>query len=181
MKILKYLLIFVASVIAIFLIAALFINGEYSSVREVTINKSKDQVFEYVKYLKNQDHFSKWAQMDPNMKKEYRGTDATVGFVSAWDSETDSVGKGEQEIIAITPGERIDYELRFFEPFEAKDHAYMTTVGVGDNQTRVTWGFDGKMPYPMNFMMIFMDMDAMLGPDLQKGLDNLKTVLESQQ
>ena len=51
--------------------------------------------------------------MDPDMKKTYRGTDGTVGFVSAWDSEKDDVGKGEQEIIKITDGERIDYELRF--------------------------------------------------------------------
>jgi hypothetical protein len=34
------------------------------------------------------------------------------------------------------------------------------------------------MPYPMNLMLLFMDMDGMLGKDLQQGLDNLKGVLE---
>ena len=118
--------------------------------------------------------------MDPNMKKDYRGTDGTVGFVSAWESQADSVGKGEQEIKKITEGERIDFELRFEKPFEATDFAYMTTESLDSSQTKVKWGFNGKMPYPMNLMCLFMDMDAMLCPDLAKGLSNLKGILEKQ-
>lgn len=34
------------------------------------------------------------------------------------------------------------------------------------------------MKYPMNLMMLFMDMEKQLAPDLQNGLDNLKTLLE---
>lgn len=30
----------------------------------------------------------------------------------------------------------------------------------------------------MNLMLLFMDMDKMLGPDLEKGLEKLKIVLE---
>jgi hypothetical protein len=33
--------------------------------------------------------------MDPNAKMEYKGTDGTVGFISAWDSKIKYVGKGE--------------------------------------------------------------------------------------
>ncbi len=52
------------------------------------------------------------------MKTEYRGTDGTVGFVSAWDSPVRDAGKGEQEITKIDDGKRIDYELRFYEADE---------------------------------------------------------------
>jgi hypothetical protein len=34
------------------------------------------------------------------------------------------------------------------------------------------------MPYPMNLMLPFMNMEQMLGKDLQDGLNNLKVVLE---
>ena len=88
------------------LIAALFINGEYAVERETTINQPKAMVFEYVKYLKNQDNFSVWAKMDPAMKKGFEGTDGMVGCFSTCDSDIDSVGKGEQEITKITEGER---------------------------------------------------------------------------
>jgi hypothetical protein len=39
--------------------------------------------------------------MDPNMKKTYTGTDAEVGFISAWESTDKNVGVGEQEIKKI--------------------------------------------------------------------------------
>ena len=146
--------------------------------REVTINKSKQEVFDYVKYLKNQDNFSVWATMDPAMKKEFRGEDATVGFVSAWESDNENVGKGEQKIIGINDGSRIDYELHFLEPFESTDYAYLTTDAVNDSVTRVKWGFKGKMKYPMNLMMLTMDMEGMLAPDLENGLTSLKGILE---
>jgi hypothetical protein len=116
--------------------------------------------------------------MDPNMKKSYRGTDGTVGFVSAWESKIDSVGVGEQEIKKIIEGERVDFELRFIKPFEATEPAFMTTEAVSESQTKVKWGFSGHMDYPMNLMMLFMDFEKMIGDDLQTGLNNLKTVLE---
>ncbi len=178
MKILKTILIVIVAIVAVFLLVAAFVGSEYKVVREVTINAPKAEVYNYVKFLKNQDNYSTWAQMDPNMKKTFTGTDGTVGFVSAWDSDHEEVGKGEQEIIAIDPGNKIDYEIRFYEPFEQTDYAYMTTEAAGNNSTVVKWGFFGKMKYPMNMMLLFMDMDEMLGPDLEKGLQNLKSNLE---
>ena len=178
MKILKIIGLILVGIIALLLLVALFVDGNYSVEREVTINKSKQEVFDYVKYLKNQDQFSVWAQIDPNMKKEYRGEDATVGFVSAWDSKDPKAGKGEQKITQIAEGERIDYELHFIEPFESTDYAYLSFASVNDSVTHVKWGFNGKMKYPMNLMMLTMDMEKMLAPDLQNGLHNLKGILE---
>ena len=178
MKILKFVLIGIVVIVGLVLIVAAFAKKDYAAVREITINKPKQEVFDYVKFLKNQDNYSKWAMMDPNMKKEYKGTDATVGFISAWDSKQDNVGQGEQEIKNIADGDRIDFELRFKRPFEATDNAYMTTESVDSNQTKVKWGFNGTMKFPMNIMLIFMDMDKMLGKDLDTGLSNLKNVLE---
>jgi hypothetical protein len=114
------------------------------------------------------------------MIKTYTGTDATVGFISAWDSKDEDVGKGAQEIKKITEGSRIDYELRFIKPFESTEQAYMITEAVSPAQTKVTWGFEGSMAYPTNITMLFMDFDKMIGADLATGLDKLKTVMETQ-
>lgn len=115
---------------------------------------------------------------DPNMKKEFRGTDGTVGFVYSWDSENKNVGKGEQKVSSIVEGERIDFNLLFIKPFEGIATANMSTDSVSENNTKVKWGFKSSMPYPMNTMLLFMNMEEMLGKDLEIGLDNLKTVLE---
>lgn len=178
MKLFLKILAVIIGVIGITLLVLSFTKKDYAVVREITINKPKAEVFAYIKMLKNQDNFSVWALRDPAMKKEYRGIDGTVGFVSAWDSQKDDVGKGEQKIIDIKEGERIDYELHFIKPFEARDHAYMVTEKVGENATKVKWGFDGKMEWPMNIMLLMMDMDKMLGDDLQQGLNNLKVQVE---
>lgn len=180
MKIVKRIVFFLLGFVALALIVALFVKKDYAVEREITINKPKQEVFAYVKYLKNQDNFSKWATMDPQMKKSYSGTDGTPGFVSAWESQKDSVGKGEQEIKKITEGERIDYELRFKEPMESTEQAYMITEAVDSSHTKVKWGFYGKMKYPTNLMCLFMNIDEMVGPDFEQGLSNLKTIMEKQ-
>lgn len=177
---LKKIMIIIAVIIATPLIAAIFIEKNYHVEREIIINQPTPVVFNYIKMLKNQDYFSKWAQMDPQMKKTYQGTDGEVGFVSAWDSQNPDVGTGEQEIIAIKEGERIDFELRFLKPFEATEPAFMSTNSINKNQTKVTWGFSGHMDYPMNIMFIFMDFEQIIGNDLRTGLDNLKVILEAQ-
>lgn len=178
MKALKIIGLTLVGLIALALITGLFVDGNYAVEREVTINKPKQEVFDYVKYLKNQNNYSVWAKADPNMKKDFTGKDGTVGCISAWDSKVKDVGKGEQKIIKIADGERIDYELHFIEPFESTDYAYMAVEPVSDNQTKVKWGFNGKMKYPMNLMMLTMDMEKMLAPDLENGLTSLKTILE---
>lgn len=178
MKILKKIIYALVGAIALLLIVALFVKKEYQISREIVIAKPRQVVFDYVKLLKNQNDYSKWASVDPNMKKEFRGTDGTIGFVSAWESPVREVGKGEQEIIGITDGERIDYELRFYEPMASKDHAYMTTTALSDSTTRVKWGFDGKMNYPMNISLLFLDLEGMLGKDLDTGLSRLQAILE---
>jgi hypothetical protein len=178
MKALKIIGLVLVGIIALVLISGLFIDGKYAVEREVTINKPKQEVFNYLKYLKNQDNFSVWAKADPAMKKSFTGEDATVGCISAWDSENPDVGKGEQKIIKIADGERIDYELHFIEPFESTDYAYLVTSAVNDSVTAVKWGFKGEMKYPMNLMLLTMDMEKMLAPDLENGLINLKAILE---
>ncbi|RFC53769.1 SRPBCC family protein [Brumimicrobium aurantiacum] len=178
MKALKRILIVLAIILTIPLIVAAFIKGEYTVEESIIINQPEEVVFAYIKHLKNQDNFTKWAKMDPDMEKTYTGTDGTVGFVSAWKSDIENVGVGEQEILSIKENEKITFELRFLEPFESTQEAYMSTDDLNENQTEVKWGFSGKMYYPMNFMLLFMDFEEMIGEDFQEGLKNLKVILE---
>jgi uncharacterized membrane protein len=181
MKIIKNMAIIIAIIIAIPLLIALFTAKDVSVVREITINRPQHEVYDYAKYLKNQDNFSKWSKMDPDMHKEYKGTDGEVGFVSFWKSENPEVGSGEQEILAIQEGKRIDYALRFFKPFKSNDKAYMEFEPLNEKETLVRWGYEGHMAYPKNAMLLVMDMEKMVGDDFQTGLENLKRILESDQ
>jgi hypothetical protein len=176
MNTLLIILAIIAIIIAIPLITALFIRKEYTIEREITIAKPKQEVFNYVRYLKNQDNYNKWVMIDPNMKKDFKGTDGTVGFVYAWDSNDKSAGKGEQEIKKIIEGERIDVEIRFEKPFEGVAVAPIRTESLSGDQAKVRWGMTGRSKYPMNLMNLFMD--NMLGKDLEASLVTLKGILE---
>ncbi len=179
MKTVRKIFIVILGIVILMLVIALFVDKEYSAEQQIQVNRPLPEVFNYVKYLKNQDNYSVWANMDPYMHKEYRGIDGEVGFVSAWESDDRNVGKGEQEIIKITDGERIDYELRFFVPFESTDQAYMITKALNDSVTNVIWGLNGSFAYPMNIFLLTMNMESMLAPDLEAGLIELKKILET--
>jgi len=112
---------------------------------------------------------------DPEMKKDFNGTDGTVGFCYAWDGNK-KAGKGEQEIKSIKDNERIEAEIRFEKPFKAVAHTVFDLEREGENQTRITWSMASRQKYPMNFMNPFMN--SLLGKDLEISLENLKKILE---
>ncbi|QMU29016.1 SRPBCC family protein [Adhaeribacter radiodurans] len=177
MNIFLIIAIALVGLVALLLIAALFVEKQYTVEREISINRPKAEVFTFLKHLKNQDYYSKWVQTDPNMKKEFRGTDGTVGFVYAWEGN-DKAGKGEQEIKNILEGEKLDVEVRFIRPFAAIAQTPFTTQAIGSDQTKVTWGMTGSNAYPMNLMHLFLR--GMLGKDLEISLQALKNILENE-
>ncbi|NCD69560.1 SRPBCC family protein [Mucilaginibacter agri] len=179
MSVLLTIVASVVIIIGIVLIVAAVTKSEYNVGRSVIINKPQREVFDYIKYLKNQDNYSVWAMMDPSMAKTFEGVDGTPGFKSSWDSSNKKVGKGEQELKNVVDGERIESELHFIKPFDGRANAHMVTDAIGADSTKVNWGFSSKMAYPMNIMLLFMNMDKMMGKDLEVGLQNLKKVLET--
>ena len=178
MKWIKRLFLLILALVAAILIVGVFAPKKFHIERSVEVSLPKDSVYQYLKYLKNQDQFSVWARKDPKMKKTYTGTDGIVGFVSAWESKDNNVGTGSMELVKLTPGERIDMHLRFKVPFENEDDAFFETSSINANKTRVIWGFDGSSPYPWNALSYLLKMDEMIGKDLEGGLKKLKSVLE---
>ena len=175
MSALVIILIVIGTIIALMLIAALFIGKEMNIEKTVTISRPLLQVFEYIKFVKNHDNFNVWAMMDPAIKKEYKGTDGQPGFVFAWDSsKKKNVEAGEQEIKRIDEGKSIEHELRFIRPMHDVADAKFIFEPVSAGQTKLQWGFYSKMKFPMNVMK--QAIRGMLDKNPETGLQNLKTV-----
>lgn len=175
MTILLYVL---AGIVLLIILLALIAPKKYEVSRSITINRPAHEVYDYLKFIKNQDEWSPWKKRDPNMKQSFEGEDGTVGFISKWDSDHKQVGSGEQEITKLTPHSRVDSELRFLKPWKSQSDAYMITQAEGDN-TKVIWGFKGVNKPPMNIFMLFFNMDKAVGKDFNEGLSKLKSVLEN--
>ena len=167
----------VLAVIALITILGLIAPKNYNIHRSIIIQKPLPEVFQYLKFIKNQDNWSPWNEKDPNMKKTFSGADGEIGFISAWIGNKD-VGEGEQEIARIVENEVIESKLRFFKPWKSESDAYLKVEETGKG-TKVTWGFLGKNKFPFSIIMLFMNMDKALGKDFEFGLKKLKELLES--
>lgn len=177
MTILFVLLGIIALIIAFVLIAGLFIKKEYVLEQRIVIEKPAETVFNFIRMLKNQQHYNTWWRIDPTSKKEFKGIDGTVGAVAMWDSANKKAGKGEQEIVHLDENKRIDHELRFEKPFEGVANAYMIVEKLNGG-TSVKWGFYGVNKYPMNVMFILLGLGKSLANDLAASLEKLKCTLE---
>ncbi|WP_268848822.1 SRPBCC family protein [Flavobacterium aestivum] len=175
MRVLKIIGLGIISVIALLLFVALFISNDYTVSVSTTINKPRQEVFDYVKIVKNQENYSVWVMQDPNVKMTYEGTDGTVGFKASWDSKDDNVGAGSQKITAVSE-DRIDVDLHFERPMKGDDKASTLLEPISDNQTKITAEFYGHSPYPMN-LMIFIG-EKFIKDAQTKNLANLKKILE---
>ncbi len=175
MNIILLIALVLISSIVLLLIVALFKKKEYHIHREITINAPVQTVFDYIKQLKNQDYFNKWVTVDPNMKKEFKGTDGTAGFIYGWNGNK-KAGEGEQEIKVIAEGKSIETEVRFVRPFAGIAYANMVTESVSDNQTKVSWNNSSTIKYPLNIMVSVIE--KMLAKDMDISLSNLKSILE---
>ena len=170
------ILYIILGLLALILLVAAMMPKAFDVTSAIVIERPVQEVFNYVKQLKNQEKYSVWVMADPDINLQYTGTDGTVGFISSWQSENKNVGVGAQEIKAIKEGERYDVEIRFEKPFKATNQAFTTTVALDERRTKVTTVFNGSNPFPINLMIPMIK--KMLLKDMDKNMVNLKRILE---
>jgi hypothetical protein len=175
MNILLTILLVLAGIIALLLLIALFMKKEHYVKREIIINSPRQKVFGYIKLLKNQDEFNKHAMTAPDRKREFKGTDGTVGYIYAWKGDKNA-GEGEKEIKDIVEGKKIETEIRFIKPMRATACIIMETESLSDNQTKVYWSNAGTLIYPLNIMVPMVEKQVAKGMDIS--LLTLKNILE---
>jgi hypothetical protein len=175
MNILITILLSVAGIIALLLIIAIFMKREHYVKREIIINAPRQKVFDYLRLLRNQEEFNEHAMVAPDRKREFKGTDGTVGYIYSWRGDKNA-GEGEKEIMNIVEGERIETEIRFVKPMAAVGRIIMETEPLSSNQTRVHWSNAGTLKYPINIMIPMVEKNVAKG--MNSSLLNLKNILE---
>ena len=170
------ILLVIAGIIALLLIIALFMKKVHYVNREIIIDAPLQKVFDFLKLLKNQDRFNKWATADKQNRKEtFKGTDGIVGYIYAWSGDK-SAGQGEKEIISIIEGKRIETEIRFVKPMRVSASVIFETEPISDNQTKVNLINTGALKYPLNIMIPMAEKN--FAKDLDISLTTLKNILE---
>jgi hypothetical protein len=175
MNIIFSILIVLVSLIALLLIIALFIKKQHYVKCEIIINSPLQKVFDYLKFLKNQNNFNKHAMADPDRIGESKGIDGTVGYIYSWNGDK-SVGEGQKEIISIIEGKMIETEIRFVRPITTRACMIMETQSLSSNQTKVSWSNAGALKFPINIFIPIMQRHV--AKDMDSSLATLKSILE---
>lgn len=175
MNILLTILLALAGIIVLLLLLGLFMKKKHYVKREIIIRAPRQKVFDYIKLLKNQDEFNKNAMAAPDRKREFKGTDGTVGYIYSW-SGNKNAGVGEKEIKNIVEGHSIETEIRFIKPMVTSATIVMETVSLSDDQTKVSWSNAGTLNYPVNILIPLMEKHV--AKDMDSSLLLLKNILE---
>jgi uncharacterized protein YndB with AHSA1/START domain len=175
---------FVIGVLAVLGIAIAAIIGlashqpdTFEVERSTTIAAPRSEVFARMSDLRAMQEWSPWDRVDPDMERTYSGAETGVGSVYQWKGNR-KVGEGRMEITSITPESEIDVDLQFLKPFKAHNTVQYRLEQRGD-QTAVSWIMKGESNPMSKVMTVFVSMDKMVGKDFEKGLAQLKELVEA--
>ena len=176
---LKKILSAVAVVIAAFLAYAATRPDSYAVERTGVIDAPSAIVFDQLDDFRSWSEWSPWDKLDPSMTKIFEGPESGVGASYSWQGN-DKVGKGKMTIVDSSPPRAVAYKLEFLEPFSAVASTRFEVTPQGENASSVRWRMEGTNDFMAKAFGIFMDMDAAIGADFEKGLASLKAVSERQ-
>jgi hypothetical protein len=145
-------------------------------VKSVTIQGSKEEVFDMVRYLKNFPKWSPFLAQDPTQKYEVKGTDGTVGAQYHWDGNKGE-DLGYQEIVKVDPYNFVGTKCDIQKPFVAKP-TFEYTFKENPNGIEVTQDFKLQSGAVDAFFLWLFDAKVGMENTNQQGLDLLKKAVE---
>lgn len=172
MKALKIILIIVLVLFGAYCIWMATLPSEYHVERSITVNAPREEVYAEVADFQNWEAWSPWKQMDSTMTFKYGAQTSGTGATYTWTSE--SSGNGSQKFTAVYPSDSLKTEINF--EGMGNSQGLWTFTETDDNQTHVSWSFEGEMGFFSRIWIVFMDQ--MVGPQFENGLMGIKEIAE---
>ena len=151
--------------------------SEYRVARTVTMTAPASAAFAQVNDFHRWGAWNPWAKLDPTMKQTNEGAPAGPGAVYTWAGNT-QVGAGRMTMTESRPNELVRINLEFLKPFAATSIAEFTFRPEGD-RTAVTWSMVGQANFIAKIVHLFVDMDTMIGGNFERGLADMKSIVEA--
>lgn len=171
------ILIAIAVIVVVFLIIVALQPSQFCVERSLTINAPAATIYPHLNDLQKAAVWSPWLKMDPTAKTTYSGPSSGVGASSTW-AGNNQIGEGRQTIIETQPDALVRIKLEFFKPMAGVSTTDFSLKPAG-NQTSVTWSIYGENNFMSKAFCLFMNQDKMIGTPFEKGLADLKTLVET--
>lgn len=173
MKILKYLLLLLLAVIVAGAIYVATRPDSFDISRSKVIKAPPAVIFNNIVDFKNWETWNPWMEKDASIVASYPEQTAGVGGSYSWTSKD---GPGKMKNLSLVPNKSLEQELQFADYDPNKVSWTLEEVPEG---TKVTWRMRGEnTPFMFKaFAAMSGGMDNMIGPDYERGLENLDRVI----
>jgi uncharacterized protein YndB with AHSA1/START domain len=150
--------------------------ADFSVRRSAEVRAPVEFVFAQVAELRAWERWSPWEDLDPAIRHTYDGPLRGVGARSTW-AGNGQVGAGAMRIVDLDEGRRLILDVTITQPMPSQMRSELTFAPAAE-ATRVTWELSGQHDFLGKAFALTMDIDELLGDDLDKGLTQLATVAE---
>ncbi len=168
----------IIAIITFFAFLHAWAKKEYDISRTIVINKPREEVFNFVRQLKNQPYWIPWFKRDPDAIKKYKGVDGKVDSSFYWKGNS-KAGEGIQKIVKAKQGRVLETKILFLKPIKVNALTYIGVKELEAEKTKMVWGARGALAFPLTIISLFYTPEKALGENLETGLKNLKQILES--
>jgi hypothetical protein len=171
--------VLIVAIAAVAIYAATLPN-EFRIARTASIKAPADKIFPLISNLKRFNEWNPFAKQDPSIAITYNETLVGKGAGYAWDSDGRS-SKGSLEITDAAAPSSVEMRLDMLKPMEGHNRivfALRPAADATDVKTDVTWTMTGHYSYVAKVMGVVFNMDKMVGGEFEKGLADLRTLVE---
>lgn len=176
LKLIKFVVIAFTMLLVVAVAGAYLLPGEVKFSRSAQINAPPEKVFAVLNGFKRFNEWSPWAALDPKMTYTLSGPETGVGARMEWASNDPSVGKGSQLVTTSKPPSQLAMDLNFGDMGTSQA---LWDLQPANGGTLATWTFVMKADGVLGRWTGLL-MEKFVGPDYEKGLANLKALVEKE-
>jgi hypothetical protein len=168
------LVIFVIAILAVLIVASQK-PGDFLISRSINIKAKPESIFPLINDFHEWEKWSPYEHIDADLKKTFSGTKSGIGTI--YEYEGKKAGAGRMEITASNESDKITLKLILIKPIPA-DNIVNFKLEQKDDVTKVTWEMKGKNKLLNKIADLVLNIDKLVGKDFEKGLKDLKKVVE---
>ncbi len=164
------------ALVAVLLVYVGLQSPDYVISREITIQAKPEKIFPFLNNSKLAEQWEPWKEVDPGAVMVYSGPEQGVHARTDWDSHG-QLGTGSATIVESDLNTRVALRLEYVKPMNMVQNSEYLVHAAGE-QSVVIWRVTGQNNFIGRLMCVFINMDKMVGGMFEKGLANLKTIVE---
>lgn len=150
--------------------------AQFSVSRTIRIAAAPTAVWPHIASLREWERWSPWERRDPHVERSYAGPEQGAGASSRW-SGNRRAGRGQIEIVEAEPPHELVALVRHERPRRTTSTTTLTLT-AHDGATEVDWAMTGEMNLATRLIARCRPLDGRVGPDFERGLQNLKRIVE---